>query len=57
VAEALKPGSAALVTVVESRDIDAALAAVASWRAQVVATDLDEEVAEELRDVLTAGSR
>jgi uncharacterized membrane protein len=56
-AEALTPGTAALVTVVESGDVDATLAAVASWRARVVATDLDEEVAEELRDVLTAGSR
>jgi uncharacterized membrane protein len=57
VAESLRPGSAALVAVVEPGDIDVALAAVASWRAQVVATDFDEEVADELRDVLTAGSR
>jgi uncharacterized membrane protein len=57
VGEALGPGSAALVTVVAPGDIDATLAAAASWRAQVVATDFDEEVADELRDVLTAGSR
>jgi len=56
VGEALKPGSAALVTVVESADIDAALEAVSGWNAEIVATDLDEAVADRLREVLAAGS-
>jgi uncharacterized membrane protein len=56
VGETLKPGSAALVTVVESADIDATLEAVSGWNAEIVATDLDEAVAGRLREVLAAGS-
>jgi uncharacterized membrane protein len=57
VGETLKPGAAALVMVIESADAEAALAAVSTWNAQIVATDLDEVVADQLREVLAAGNR
>jgi uncharacterized membrane protein len=50
--EVLQPGRAALAALVEAGDVEAITAVVSQWHAEIVTTDLDPEIEEQLRDAL-----